>query len=114
MGQMAICHTSLVSWNSRSWATAGSRAKVMEIAIRTMHSLGNVPPLLTVPNFPLFLPGSSKMEVSAEQVEQAVVEFYRDPVAKGGLNTWLMQAQHSRHSWTFAWPLLDQRKVTLG
>lgn len=51
------------------------------------------------------------MEVSAEQVEQAVVEFYRDPVAKGGLNTWLMQAQHSRHSWTFAWPLLDQRKV---
>lgn len=54
---------------------------------------------------------SCKMEVSAEQVEQAVVEFYRDPVAKGGLNTWLMQAQHSRHSWTFAWPLLDQRKV---
>ncbi|XP_063872317.1 importin-13-like isoform X2 [Scylla paramamosain] len=51
-----------------------------------------------------------KMEVSAEQVEQAVVEFYRDPVAKSGLNTWLMQAQHSRHSWTFAWPLLDQRK----
>ncbi|XP_063602687.1 importin-13-like [Penaeus indicus] len=50
------------------------------------------------------------MEVSAEQVEQAVVEFYRDPVAKSGLNTWLMQAQHSRHSWTFAWPLLDPRK----
>ncbi|XP_047488672.1 importin-13-like [Penaeus chinensis] len=53
---------------------------------------------------------SNKMEVSAEQVEQAVVEFYRDPVAKSGLNTWLMQAQHSRHSWTFAWPLLDPRK----
>ncbi|KAG7165557.1 Importin-13-like [Homarus americanus] len=50
------------------------------------------------------------MEVSAEQVEQAVVEFYRDPVAKSGYNAWLVQAQHSRHSWTFAWPLLDPRK----
>ncbi|KAK7077324.1 Importin-13, partial [Halocaridina rubra] len=50
------------------------------------------------------------MEVSAEQVEQAVVEFYQDPVSKSGLNAWLMQAQHSRHSWTFAWPLLDPGK----
>lgn len=53
---------------------------------------------------------ANKMEVSAEQVEQAVVEFYQDPVAKSGLNAWLMQAQHSRHSWTFAWPLLDPSK----
>ncbi|KAK4310687.1 hypothetical protein Pmani_017765 [Petrolisthes manimaculis] len=50
------------------------------------------------------------MEATADQVERAVVEFYRDPVTKSGLNTWLMQAQHSRHSWTFAWPLLDPRK----
>lgn len=50
-----------------------------------------------------------KMEVSVEQVEQVVIEFFRDP-AKSGHNAWLMQAQHSSHAWTFAWPLLDPRK----
>ncbi|XP_076054811.1 importin-13-like protein cdm isoform X2 [Oratosquilla oratoria] len=52
----------------------------------------------------------SEMEISAEQVERTVVEFYGDPVTKSGLNTWLMQAQHSPQAWNFAWQLLHPSK----
>ena len=51
------------------------------------------------------------MEINAQQVEQAVTQFYADPTGKSELNTWLTQMQHSTHAWNFAWVLLDKSKV---
>ena len=52
-----------------------------------------------------------KMEISADQVEQAITQFYGDPSGKPNLNTWLTQAQHSTQAWKFAWILLSKSKV---
>ena len=51
------------------------------------------------------------MDVTAEQVEQAVTQFYASGNGKPELNTWLTQLQHSNQAWTFAWVLLDRNKV---
>ncbi|MCL4119624.1 UNVERIFIED_CONTAM: hypothetical protein GTU68_016479, partial [Idotea baltica] len=46
----------------------------------------------------------------AEQVEQAVSEFYADPNGKSELNSWLTNIQHSTNAWNFAWILLSKTK----
>ena len=51
------------------------------------------------------------MEITPDQVEQAVTQFYSDTAGKSELNTWLTQIQHSTHAWNFAWVLLDKSKV---
>ena len=51
------------------------------------------------------------MEVTAEQVEQAVIQFYANTTGKPELNTWLTHLQHSNQAWNFAWTLLDRNKV---
>lgn len=54
-----------------------------------------------------------RMEITPEQVEHAVSQFYSDPTGKSELNTWLTQVQHSTHAWKFAWVLLNKSKVYL-
>lgn len=52
------------------------------------------------------------MEVTAREVEDAVNQFYENPNGKTEVHTWLTQAQHSTHAWSFAFQLLDPSKVT--
>ncbi|KAL7639589.1 UNVERIFIED_CONTAM: hypothetical protein RMT77_010090 [Armadillidium vulgare] len=51
-----------------------------------------------------------RMEITPEQVELGVSQFYADPSGKTELNTWLIQIQHSTHAWNFAWTLLSRNK----
>ena len=51
------------------------------------------------------------MAVSCREVEEAVNQFYGNPMGKTEVHTWLTQAQHSTHAWNFAFLLLDPSKV---
>ena len=51
------------------------------------------------------------MDVSSREVEDAVNQFYSSPTGKTEVHSWLTQAQHSAHAWTFAFHLLDPTKV---
>lgn len=51
------------------------------------------------------------MDANSQEVEKAVNQFYSNPTGKAEVHTWLTQAQHSTHAWTFAFHLLDPSKV---
>ncbi|KAK2156574.1 hypothetical protein LSH36_209g00066 [Paralvinella palmiformis] len=50
------------------------------------------------------------MAFTAENVEKAVQQFYKDAVNQQEINKWLMSAQTSQQAWQFCWPLLAKDK----
>lgn len=53
------------------------------------------------------------MELTVENLEEAVSHFYRNSATQSQLNVWLTAAQSSAQAWTFGWQLLDQSKVNI-
>lgn len=50
------------------------------------------------------------MAFTADNVQQAVSQFYHQSVVQPHINDWLIKAQISSEAWAFCWELLDYQK----